>query len=81
MECMKAHATRLRIITNHKNICQNSGKIKVIENGDTAEETADKFKNLYTKDKKIKKYLKEDFKKRCIKKDLIRMTKHSQNLG
>ena len=61
MECMKAHATRLRIITNHKNICQNSGKVKVIENGDTAEETAEKFKNLYTKDKKIKKIFERRF--------------------
>merc|ERR1711874_887365 len=34
MECMKAHATRLRIMTNHKNICLNSGKVKIIENGE-----------------------------------------------
>ena len=67
MECMKAHATRLRIITNHKSICQDSGKIKLIENRETPEETAALFKDLYTKDKQIRKLLKEDFKKRCIK--------------
>merc|ERR1712030_144677 len=65
-ECMRAHATRLRIITNHKNICVNSGKVKVIENSDTATDMAEKFNNLYKTDKNIKKYFKKDFKKRCI---------------
>merc|ERR1711984_29849 len=66
MECMRAHATRLRIITNHKNICVNAGKVKVIENSDTATDMAEKFNDLYKTDKNMKKYFKKDFKKRCI---------------
>ena len=61
MDCMKAHATKLRIATNHRNICQESGTREVIENIETPEATGELFHEYYATDKIARKVLKEEF--------------------
>merc|ERR1712105_280084 len=64
MTCMRAHATRIRIVGNHKNICLGSGIRKDLVNGKTPEVTGEEMQQAYDSDKLIKKLLKEDFRKR-----------------
>ena len=66
MDCMKAHATKLRIATNHRNMCQESGTRDIVENTETPEATGELFHEYYTTDKIARKVLKEEFKKRYI---------------
>merc|ERR1712030_55446 len=67
MQCMKAHATKIRIAANHRSICQNSGTKEELINRITPEYAGKELQDAYDTDKIIKNILKEDFKKRYIK--------------
>ena len=66
MECMQAHAIRVRIINNHNNTCIKLGT-EEYTNQKTPEITGKEFQKAYNEDEEIKKLLKENFKKRIIK--------------
>ena len=62
MECMQAHAKRIEIARNHKNICQGS-ETEEYQNWKTPEYTGEELQEAYSEDKRIRKILKENFKK------------------
>ena len=64
MTCMRAHATRIRIVGNHKYICLGPGTRKDLVNEKTPEFTGEQLQQAYDNNKAIKKLLKEDFRKR-----------------
>ena len=64
MTCMRAHATRIRIVSNHKYICLGPGTRKDLVNEQTPEVTGEEMQQAYDESKLIKKLLKEDFRKR-----------------
>ena len=64
MTCMRAHATRIRIVGNHKYICLGPGTRKDLVNEKTPEVTGEEMQQAYDESKLIKKLLKEDFRKR-----------------
>merc|ERR1712173_138233 len=76
MTCMRAHATRMRIVKNHKYICIGPGTKKLLVNHKTPEATGEEMQQAYDEDKEIKKLFKEDFRKRNRK---HRKTKQSTN--
>ena len=61
---MRAHATRIRIVGNHKYICLGPGTRKDLVNEKKPEVTGEEMQQAYDNDKIIKKLLKEDFRKR-----------------
>ena len=85
MECMQARRVRLNRIQHHKYICLG---IKKETNTEDEQDMVDKtpqfmgkeLQTLYDKDIRIKKLLKEDFKKRAIKKPQEKINQNDNNL-
>ena len=65
MDCMQAHAIRVRIINNHSNTCIKLGT-EEYTNQKTPEFTGKELQEACSKNKEIKKLLKENFKKRIL---------------
>ena len=67
IDCMKAHSERLQIANDHRNDCQDAEIKEIFTSINTPEHTGKQLQEAYDNDKRIKKVLKDDFKKRYTK--------------